>query len=39
MMTDWANYLDDLKNGKNTIQHPVLPQFRPVTLRHLAVHS
>ena len=36
MMTAWANYLDDLKNGKSTIQHPVLPAFRPVTLRNLA---
>lgn len=39
MMTDWANYLDDLKNGKSTIQHPVLPAFRPVTLRHLSASS
>ena len=39
MMTDWANYLDDLKNGKSTIQHPVLPAFRPVTLRHLSATS
>jgi len=39
MMTAWANYLDDLKNGKSTIQHPVLPAFRPVTLRHLTAAS
>ena len=37
MMTAWANYLDDLKHGKSTIRHPVLPAFRPVTLRNLAV--
>ena len=34
MMTDWANYLNDLKRGKNKIQHPALPEFRPVTMRH-----
>jgi integrase len=33
MMTAWADYLDDLKGGRSTIQHPVLPEFRPVTLR------
>ncbi len=33
MMTAWATYLDDLKRGRSTIQHPVLPKFRPVTQR------
>ena len=39
MMSAWSNYLDDLKNRKNTICHPVLPDFRPVTLRHLSQNS
>lgn len=33
MMTDWGMYLDDLKCGKSVVQHPSLPEFRPVTLR------
>ena len=39
MMTAWANYLDDIKNGKSKIHHPALPEFRPVTLRHLRLQS
>ena len=39
MMTDWANYLDDLKQDKSKIQPSSLPIFRPVTLRHQLVAS
>lgn len=39
MMTAWANYLEDLKNGKSQIRHHALPEFRPVTLRQLETQS
>jgi integrase len=39
MMNEWANYLDDLKRGKSSIQHPALPEFRPVTLRHQVINA
>jgi integrase len=39
MMTDWANYLEDLKSGKSKVQPSALPEFRPVTLRDQFVTS
>ena len=33
MMQNWANYLDDLRLGRNVIKHSVLPDFKPVSLR------
>jgi len=34
MMTDWADYLVDLKLGNSMVPSLALPEFRPVTLRH-----
>lgn len=39
LMRTWAGYLDDLKNGRQTVQHPVLPTFTPVTQRLAANQS
>lgn len=33
MMQGWSDYLDDLKYGRATVTHPVLPKFTPVTNR------
>ena len=34
MMQAWATYLEDLRLGRNVIRHPVLPEFKPVSLRN-----
>ena len=39
MMQAWADYLEDLRGGKTTLQHPVLPKFQPVTSRMAGVRS
>lgn len=39
MMQAWADYLEDLRLGRSTIEHPVLPEFTPVTLRLAANQS
>ena len=33
MMQAWADYLEDLRLGRTTIEHPTLPKFRPVSER------
>ena len=33
MMQAWANYLEDLRLGRSKVNHPVLPEFTPVTHR------
>jgi integrase len=33
LMQEWADYLEDLKNDRAKVKHPVLTEFRPVTLR------
>ena len=33
MMQLWADYLEDLRLGRATIEHPVLPEFTPVSSR------
>lgn len=37
LMDCWATYLEDLKAGRSKHHHPVLPEFRPVTMRHLPI--
>ena len=39
MMQAWADYLEDLRLGRSKIKHPVLPEFKPVTLRLAANQS
>jgi hypothetical protein len=39
MMQAWADYLEDLRLGRSKVQHPVLPEFTPVTLRLAAHHA
>ena len=39
MIQAWADYLEDLRLGRSKIKHPVLPEFKPVTLRLAANHS
>lgn len=39
MMQQWADYLEDLKLGRSTVQHPVLAPFKPVTQRRTTVAS
>jgi len=39
LMRAWADYLEDLKKGRQTIKHPVLPTFTPVTQRLAANQS
>lgn len=39
LMRAWADYLEALKKGRQTIQHPVLPTFTPVTQRLSANQS
>lgn len=33
LMQEWADYLEDLKNDRAKVKHPVLTEFKPVTLR------
>lgn len=33
MMQAWADYLEDLRLGRSKIQHPVLPEFVPMSAR------
>lgn len=33
LMQSWADYLFDLRDGKNKHEHPILPAFMPVTAR------
>lgn len=33
LMQAWADYLEDLKNGRAKVSHPLLTDFTPVTLR------
>jgi integrase len=37
MMQSWADYLEDLRLGRKTAGHPVLPTFQPVTRRSSAI--
>lgn len=39
LMHGWADYLESLKKGRQTVQHAVLPAFKPVTLRLAANQS
>jgi integrase len=33
MMQAWSDYLEDLRFGRSKVNHPVLPEFKSVTLR------
>ncbi len=33
LMQEWADWLDSLRDGHSTIEHPVLPEFTPVSRR------
>lgn len=37
LMQSWADYLEDLRLGRSKVFHPVLPEFKPVSARSLAV--
>jgi integrase len=39
MMQDWADYLEDLKNDRAKVKHPVLTEFKPVTLRLATINQ
>ena len=39
MMQLWADYLEDLRLGRATVEHPVLPEFTPVSRRLGAVQT
>ncbi|TAM13858.1 MAG: DUF4102 domain-containing protein [Pandoraea sp.] len=39
MMQAWADYLEDLKHDRAKVTHPVLTEFKPVTLRLAAANE